>query len=281
MHRHNRSINRSQEKENRTMQRFTIRCALAALAALALIASRPAAADGYTITDLGALTGKPYTSAWQQTINNSGVIAAYANSSQDDLANETFFGDAAFLWKDGAITPLPGLPNAIDTIPFSLNNRGQVVGRSTPDGQRNHAVLWDHGVIRLLGELPGDNKSAALIINDLGQAVGYSQQPVADGNRRRGAFFYKGKVSQLPSLPGGGGFDEGLGINEAGQIFGLSGPGFGLEHATLWDRNGGHDLGTLGGPASDAVAINNKGQICGFAEVASGESRAFFWENGV
>src|SRR5438067_8628029 len=111
------------------MQRFAVRLALAALAALALIAARPAAADGYTITDLGTLPGLPYTSVWQQTINNGGLIAGYANASADDLANTTFFGDFGFLWKNGTLTPLPGLPNAIDTVPFSLNNKGQVVGR--------------------------------------------------------------------------------------------------------------------------------------------------------
>src|SRR5262245_18468089 len=141
------------------MHRLTTRLALAAVAALLLIVSRKASADGYTLTDLGALPGAPYSSAWQQTVNNNGEIAAYANASQDDIAFETFFGDLAFLWKNGSVTALPGLPNAIDTIAFSLYNRGQAVGRSTPDGQRNHAVLWDHGVISLLGELPGDNKS--------------------------------------------------------------------------------------------------------------------------
>src|SRR5690349_2196374 len=138
---------------------------VAFVAGLALAAARPAAADGYTITDLGALPGMPYTSAWQQTINQHGVIAAYANSSADDLANVTFFGDSAFLWQNGTITALPGLPGAIDTIPFSLNNRGQVVGRSTVPGVPNYPVLWDHGVIQALPELPGDDKGAALTIN--------------------------------------------------------------------------------------------------------------------
>src|SRR5258706_3421380 len=184
----------------------TLTLGMAVLAGLALTVSRPAAADGYTVTDLGALPGMPFTSTWQQSINNGGVIAAYANSSADDLANSTFFGDSSFLWKNGTITPLPGLPGAIDTTALSLNNKGQVCGRSTPDGERSHAVLWDHGVIRALGELPGDNKSAALLINDLGQAVGYSRQPVVDGNHLRAVLWYKGTISRLPSLPGGDGW---------------------------------------------------------------------------
>ena len=255
--------------------------AAAALAGLALTASRPAAADGYTVTDLGALIGMPYTSIWQQTINNGGVIAGYANSSADDIANSTFFGDSAFLWKNGTITPLPGLPGAIDTVPFSLNNNGTVVGRSTPDGQRSHAVLWDHGVIRALGELPGDNKSASLQINDRGQAVGYSRQPVADGNHLRAVVWYKGKISRLSSLPGGDGWEEALGINQEGQIVGFAGPAPGLEHIALWDKDGVHDLGTLGGDWGEAIAINNKGQVVGVSANVLGSGDPFLWENGV
>ncbi len=263
------------------LNRSILSLAVAMLAGLALIGSRPATADGYTVTDLGALPGMPFTSAWQQTINNDGVIAAYSNSNADDLANSTFFGDSSFLWQNGTITPLTGLPNAIDTVALSINNRGQVAGRSTPDGERSHAVLWDHGFIRALGELPGDNKSAALMINDLGQAVGYSRQPVVDGNRLRAVLWYKGTISRLPSLPGGDGWEEALGINEEGQIVGYAGPTPGLEHIALWDKGGVHDRGTLGGDWGDAIAINNKGQVVGLSANASGNIGAFLWENGV
>ncbi len=261
------------------MRRFTTRLALAALAALALSSSRLAAADGYTVTDLGALPGMPFSSIWQQTLNQNGEVTAYANSSADDIANGTFFGDAGFVWKNGVITPLPGLPGAIDTIPFGLNNRGQVVGRSTVPGAPNHPVLWDHGVIQTLPELPGDNKGGALQINDRGQAVGYSAN--TDTGIRRAALWYKGTISQLTSLPGGGGWDEGLGINAEGQIVGFSGPSPGLEQAALWDKAGVHDLGTLGGSESEAIALNNQGQVVGVADTASGGPDAFLWQNGV
>ncbi len=261
------------------MQRFTARLVPVALAALALSLSRPAAADGYTVTDLGALPGKPYSVLWQQTINNGGVIAAYANSNADDAFFNGFIGDSPYLWKDGTITPLPELPGAVDTIPFCINNQGQMVGRSTQVVPFNHAVLWDHGVIQVLGELPGDNRSGALTINDRGQAVGYSASTIT--GERHGTYWYKGMVSQLPPLPGGGVWDEGQGINEQGTIAGWSGSASGLEHIALWDKNGVHDLGTLGGDWGDAISINNQGQIVGLSETGLGIVEPFLWQNGV
>src|SRR5205814_5598856 len=114
--------------------------ALAVLAGLALVGPRPAAADGYTITDLGVLPGKANSWVWQQTINNAGVIAAYANNIPDPNA---FFTDDSYLWQNGTITPLPGLPGATATIALGINNKGQVVGNSRQEGGYSHAVLWD------------------------------------------------------------------------------------------------------------------------------------------
>jgi probable HAF family extracellular repeat protein len=159
------------------------------------------------------------------------LVACYANNIPNPNA---FDGDSSFLEKSGLITPLPGLPGATDTVAFSLNNDGQVVGRSTPSGEHNHAVLWDHGVIQQLGELPGDIRSAALKINDLGQAVGFSRKDTPTDNIRHAVFWYKG-TSPIQLLARRN-FDEGLGINEPGQIVGFSGPAPASEHPALWDK---------------------------------------------
>ena len=265
-------------------KRFPVLVGAFLFAVLALFTARPsAAADRYTVTDLGALPGKPYSAEWQQTINNAGVVAAYANANADDLFFEAYVGDSPYIWNNGTITPLPEPPNATDTIPFHINNKGQVVGRSNAPqfGEYNQPVLWDRGVIQVLPVLPGDNKGGALSINDRGQASGYSANP--DTGVRHAAVWYKGTVSQLTPLPGGGIWDEALAVNEIGQFAGYSGPAEGSEHIAVWDRDGSvHDLGTLGGAWGDAVQINNRGQVVGFSATASNPNgEPFLWENGV
>jgi len=253
-------------------------------AALALAAPRPAApGDGYTVTDLGALPGKPYSGEWQQTINNAGVVAAYANSSADDLFYDAFVGDSPYIWNKGAITPLPEPPDATDTVSFHINNNGQVVGRSNAPqfGEYNQPVLWEKGGIQVLPLLPGDDKGAALSINDRGQAVGYSANPGI--GIRRAVVWYGGTVSQLSPLPTGGMWDEAVGLNEKGQFVGYSGPAPGQEHIALWEKDGSvHDLGTLGGAWGDAFKINNNGQVIGQSATASNPNgEPFLWDNGV
>jgi len=264
-------------------KRFPVFVSALLLAALALAAPRSAAADGYTVTDLGALPGKPYSGEWQQTINNAGVVAAYANADADALFFNGYVGDSPYIWNKGAITPLPELPNATDTIPFHINNNGTVVGRSNAPqlGQYNQPVLWDKGVIHVLPVLPGDNKGGALSINDRGQASGYSANP--DTGVRHAAVWYKGTVSQLTPLPGGGIWDEALAVSQNGRFAGYSGPASGSEHIAVWDKDGSvHDLGTLGGAWGDAVQINNKGQVVGYSATATNPNgEPFLWENGV
>ena len=264
-------------------KRFPMFVSALLFAALALATPRPANADGYTVADLGALPGKPYSGEWQQTINNAGVVAAYANSNADNLFFDAYVGDSPYAWKNGRITPLPELPNATDTIPFHINNNGQLVGRTNAPqlGEYNYPVLWDQGVIRVLPLLPGDNKGAALSINDRGQAAGYSANP--DMGIRRATVWYKGTVSQLTPLPGGGVWDEALGVNEKGQFAGYSGPASGSEHIAVWDKDGSvYDLGTLGGAWGDGYKINSKGQVIGQSATASNPNGdPFLWENGV
>ncbi|UCG50115.1 MAG: right-handed parallel beta-helix repeat-containing protein, partial [Phycisphaerales bacterium] len=102
-----------------------------------------------------------------------------------------------------------------------------------------------------------------------------------------GAYEFVGPVSlpryeiiDLGTL--GGGYSEAHGINEAGQIVGVSRTSAGHKHAFIWDAaNGMSDLGTLGGSESVAYGLNGLGQVVGSSGTSAGRLHAFLWESGM
>ena len=83
------------------------------------------------------------------------------------------------------------------------------------------------------------------------------------------------------SLVGLGGDTEAQGINERGEVVGLSRTSAGNSHAVMWTTSGALvDLGTLGGSESSATAINNKGEVVGWSLTKDGNTHAFLWKNG-
>src|SRR3989344_3471563 len=103
--------------------KFHHRWAAAALsvAALSLVATTPAWAVAYTITDLGTLGGIDNAS-YAYGINASGQVvgASYAPASS---------GTRAFLYSGGVMTNLGDL-GGNGSVAYGINNNGQVVGWS-------------------------------------------------------------------------------------------------------------------------------------------------------
>jgi probable HAF family extracellular repeat protein len=88
-------------------------------------------------------------------------------------------------------------------------------------------------------------------------------------------------MQDLGDLPGGSDYSEALGINDSGQVVGLSvattGP-----RAFLWSSGTGiQDLGDLPGGSDQSAAngINDSGQVVGSSYAATGD-RAFLWSSG-
>jgi probable HAF family extracellular repeat protein len=161
-------------------------------------------------------------------------------------------------------------------IPFSINDRGQVVGLARSKTSELRIILWDkkHGA-RDLGSFERPKHSEPIKINNAGRITAALQDP--NGNFRAFTWDLPTDKKILPALPGRSSLP--LAINKHGQVVGFSYTSDGFPHAVLWNDNAGiTDLGTLGGPASFAGSINDRGQVAGFSRIASGKWNAFFWD---
>ncbi len=183
-------------------------------------------------------------------INNAGEVALSVNVGLSPAGVVT--------WDGTAFIDLgPGYA-------YAINSGGQVAGYRDDSQGVARATVWDRaGTPTSISTEPATAlvDSPLFDINDQGQAVGLR--------------WLAGHRATL--WDAGGAVDLGLGqawgINNAGQIVGLSLESMTLpSRAALWDANG---LTLLAGPDSRAQDINDRGQIVG----QSG-SHAQLWEGG-
>jgi probable HAF family extracellular repeat protein len=141
------------------------------LGALALLLSvgvtGRAAAEPYTIEDLGIPAGDPISSSsTANSINASGQVAGTVNEVYGPgVMMRAFLSSAAGILDLGVL----GQPSDFSQG-NGINASGLVVGRSGGGGHE-HAFLYDQGMMRDLGTL-GGRSSEATAINDTGQVVG-------------------------------------------------------------------------------------------------------------
>jgi len=227
-----------------------------------------------TIRDLGTLGEGTVSFAF--LLNGQGQVAG--NSTTDSIP--TIFGIPTlhpFLWDPQRGLIDVGTLGGVFSVASALNDRGQVVGRSTLTGdETNHAFLWERGQIRDLGTL-GGTQSAANAINNAGEIVGETF-PVA-GNIH--AFFWKrGVMSDIGTVSGC--LDSNAtSINSSGQVVGEAFTCENSSHAFL-SENGGPaiDLNDLVPPGSElflveAEYINDRGEIAGLGILPNGDGRGF------
>ena len=245
-----------------------------------------AAAQTYTITDLGVLKGNNESSGFW--LNNLGQVVGCSDvqTVQGYPCTGTQPGQHAFLWsKATGMLDLGTLPGGNISGGVGINDSGAVVGYSNNAAMPALdyvAFVWsaDSGMVNL-GTLPQGTSSAAFQINSSGVIVG-------DSFKSTGLVapttWTDGKIRNLGMIANSV-FDAGLGINNNGQVVGESvfsyGPPF-LSHAFTWKSGAGmRDLGTLpGGVTSSANAINSAGTAVGQSDgtATGGLWHAVLWD---
>ncbi|MDB5933279.1 MAG: hypothetical protein JWQ01_623 [Massilia sp.] len=214
--------------------------------------------DGKKMIDLGTMGG---TGSEAHAINQRGQVVGRA------------FGPGwsrAFLY-DGTMHDLGNFGGA-DALAADINESGQVTGYATSADGVRHAFLYRDGLLKQL-QTPGTG-SVGWVVNGGGQVAG----DFDSNNHAQLALLDEacGCVRLLGTL--GGAESLVYGLNDAGQVIGVSDTGAGQRHAFLFRDGAMKDLGTLGGAGSFAAAVNEAGLVVGDADTAAGDAHAFLYD---
>ena len=200
--------------------------------------------------------------AYPTAINNRRQIAATTVGQGPSLA---------LLWESGRWGEIGTFGQAASAA-MDINDRGQVVGSYGPAEEDGRGFLWIGGRMRDLGTLPGATTSLAWAINNRGQITGLSGYTLGGTNEIHAYLWERGTMTDLGTM--GSGFSVGYGINDRGQIVGVS-----RTAAFVWENGVMTALSTLGGAFARAQDVNNRGQIVGLSATAD-ETHATLWEDG-
>ena len=222
--------------------------------------------------------------------NNRGQIVGWAENGVQDPSCDPAFQLLQFraaIWQpDGTMQELPPLPGDSTSAATAINDVGDVVGISGACGiaiggvSAAHAVIWKNGVPTNIGDLGGHSWNTPTAINNRGVVVGFSLPAGQDGTRNFQAFLWTSESGIQPlGMPAGDIRSEALGINDKGQVVGLSRAPSGLR-AVIWEDGTVTDLNTLTLPGSPyllyANDINDAGGIVGEAfDPNTGSAPAF------
>ena|SRR5579863_7919409 len=159
-----------------------------------------------TLTPLGGPSGLAFG------INNAGQVVG------------TSVGTGfATLWQNGTAQNLGTLPGTKQSIAYSINATGQIVGQTLDSQGIFQPFSYQNGLMSDLGTLPGYPSAIAISVNSSGSIVGYSffGGPITT---YRPYIYQNGQMTNLNDLilPNSGWTMEvANGINDLGQIVGF------------------------------------------------------------
>lgn len=253
-------------------------------------AATTAGAQAYTVTNLGF-------SGPAECINNSGQVAGEYFSGP---------GWVGVQWQNGVTTNL-GSFGGPDTVPTGITASGQIVGRSTLQGEAtlHHAFSWSSGVMTDLTPGSGAN-SEADGVNNSGQAIGFADENVPTLWQNGSSTTPSGlngipldinNPGQIVSYVGSSAYVwtagtealvasdvinyEPLKLNDSGDV---AGSFFNNGNMQAFTVQGGvrTNLGALlPNGQSRAFDIGNDGTVIGGSMAADGTEHAVMWKNGV
>jgi hypothetical protein len=125
-----------------------------------------------------------------------------------------------------------------------------------------------------LGDFAGGAASAgAITLNGSGHVVGGADDKVG----RQAYIYVNGKLRRLPTPAAPHAvFSEAIGVNNAGVVAGNTYTDSIRSRAAIWDKDGYHDLGTLGGLESGVIDMNAFGAVIGHSDLPSSFA-SFIW----
>ena len=213
-------------------------------------------------------------------VNDRGDVVGWAETALHDPTCNTpqVLQFRATVWSTHDASKRQLRPYAGDSTSAAtaINDRGQVVGISgdcdVAVGRKSarHALMWDGDQVVDLGDLHGQYWNTPMSINANGSiVVGFANPPDGDfaGDSLRAFVWTRATGMQdLGRLPGDQS-SQALGVNNAGQIVGLS-CGDVTCYGLLWQNGQMYRVQDLAGPdfpdqIFSAKDINESGQITG------------------